>query len=96
MTEIEHRRNAAAFRYEALDGDEVVSQIDYLSEGGVVTITHTGTPARYRGRGLAAGLTRFALDDIRASGMKVVPLCSFISSFIADHPQYADLVVARR
>lgn len=96
MDKLKFRNNRTAFRYEALDGDDLVSQIDYLLEDDVVTITHTGTPPRYRGHGLAARLTKFALDDIQAAGLKIVPLCSFTTSFVAEHPEYACLVVPRR
>ena len=33
-----------------------------------------------------------ALDDVRAAGASVQPLCPFVRSFIADHPEYLDLV----
>ncbi len=92
MAELEMRKNAGAFRYEAWEGDEMVSQIDYFINGQVLTITHTGTPPRHRHRGLASRLTTFALDDIRGSGLRVVPLCPFTASYIADHPEYSELV----
>ncbi|NLH71357.1 MAG: N-acetyltransferase, partial [Brooklawnia sp.] len=40
----------------------------------------------------ASQLTGFTLDDLRASGRKVLPLCPFTASYIASHPQYQDLV----
>lgn len=92
MAEVEFRNNPAAFRYEAILDEVLASQIDYLIEGDVVSLTHSGTPTQYRGRGLASGLAKFALDEIRASGRKVVPLCPYVASYIADNPQYADLV----
>ncbi|MDI9627441.1 MAG: GNAT family N-acetyltransferase [Acidobacteriota bacterium] len=92
MADLELRHNAGAFRYEAWEGSELVSQIDYFVDGDVLTITHTGTPPRHRHRGLASQLTGFTLDDLRASGRKVLPLCPFTASYIASHPQYQDLV----
>lgn len=92
MADLEMQNNEAGFRYEALEDDELVSQIDYLVEGDVISLTHTGTPPQHRGRGLAGQLTRFALDDIRARGKQVVPLCPYVVSFIADNPEYAELV----
>ena len=32
------------------------------------------------------------LADIRARGLKVRPLCSFVRHVIAQHPEFADLV----
>ena len=34
-----------------------------------------------------------ALDDIRARGLRLVPFCPFVRSYIRRHPDYADLVV---
>ena len=32
------------------------------------------------------------LDDLRARGRAVVPLCPFVAGFIRRHPEYDDLV----
>lgn len=95
MSELELQNNVDAFRFEALEGGQLVSQIDYLVEGDVLSLTHTGTPAHLRGRGLAGKLVKYALDEIRANGQRVVPLCPYVASYITDHPEYADLVAAR-
>lgn len=92
MAELELRNNPEAFRYEAIEDDTLVSQIDYTVNGDVVSFTHTGTPVAHRNRGLAAQLTAFALDDVRASGRKVAPLCPYTAAYVTSHPEYADLV----
>ncbi|NLA29090.1 MAG: N-acetyltransferase [Propionibacterium sp.] len=96
MANLEFRDNKAGFRYEAFEGSELVSQIDYTIDGDVVSFTHTGTPPQHRGRRYADRLTHWALDDVRATQRKVVPLCPFTASFISDHaPAYDDLVAQR-
>jgi uncharacterized protein len=35
---------------------------------------------------------RGALDDMRARGLKVAPVCPFVAAYIRRHPEYADLV----
>lgn len=92
MPELELINNEQAFRYEADADGEVVTQIDYLVEGDVVVFTHTGTPVAHRGQGYAGILTKFALDDLRARGLKVRPLCPFTGAWIASNPEYRDLV----
>ena len=92
MANLEFRDNKAGFRYEALEDGELVSQIDYTIDGDVMTFTHTGTPPQHRGRKLADRLTRWALDDVRANGRRVVPLCPFIAGWIDKHEDYRDLV----
>ena len=79
-------------RYEAIEGDEVVAFAEYDAQGSTVVMPHTVTMPEHRGRGLAAMVVQFALDDIRAQGRTVVPSCWFVADFIAEHPDYADLV----
>jgi uncharacterized protein len=84
--------NPQRSRYEALVDDQAVAFTNYQVTGSIVVMPHTVTTPALRGRGLAAQVVRFALDDIRSSGRKVVPRCWFVARFIAEHPEYADLV----
>jgi len=72
--------------------DGALSVLDYELSGNVMTITHTGVPPAVGGRGIAADLTRHALDTARSRGWKVRPLCSYAAVYIKRHPQYQDLV----
>jgi hypothetical protein len=73
--------------------DEVLSVLDYELHDGIMTITHTGVPEAVGGRGIAADLTRFALDSARAQGWSVRPQCSYAAAFIKRHPEFNDLAV---
>ncbi|MCI6574017.1 MAG: GNAT family N-acetyltransferase [Actinomycetaceae bacterium] len=55
-------------------------------------LTHTVVAQQYQGRGIAGELMHAALEDIKADGKKVVPLCSYASSYIERHPEYQTLV----
>src|SRR4051812_12475336 len=61
------RDNTALSRFE-LD----VAFANYRRVPGTVIITHTETPPRLRGRGIASEVVRGALELIRADGSKVV------------------------
>jgi predicted GNAT family acetyltransferase len=37
-------------------------------------------------------LIRYVLEQARAQGKTVIPICPFTASFIRDHDEYADLV----
>jgi predicted GNAT family acetyltransferase len=56
-------------------------------------LVHTEVEPRAEGTGLGSQLVTEALDDIRARGLRVVPLCPFVAAYIRRHPDYADLVV---
>lgn len=64
----------------------------YQLDGRTITFTHTETAPELQGRGLAGQLVQGALDDVRSRGLGVVPQCSYVKSWIAEHPEYADLV----
>ncbi len=78
-------------RFEAAVGNER-ALVEYDLRDGVYAITHTYTPAAFRGYGVAAKLTRFALDTIRAEGGRVQPLCWYAKGYIERHPEYQDLL----
>lgn len=79
-------------RYEARSGETVVGVVEYSLRDRTMIIVHTGTKPEFRGNGIAALLSTYVLDDARRHGLRVVPECPFTAQFIADHPEYADLV----
>ena len=85
-------RHAQLARYEARIGTELVTVIDFAVRGDTLVVTHTATEPRWRGRGYAGQTTRAMLDDIRARGGTVQPVCPFTRAFVESHPEYADLV----
>jgi len=88
------RHNSEKHRFEAGDGAEV-AKLNYRVHPGVVEMVHVEVPEEYQGQGLAGKLAAAALDWARASGLKVVPSCPYVKSYIGKNPQYADLVTSR-
>jgi len=89
--DVQTTRDDSANRYEGRIDDEVVTVLDFVRDGDVLTLTHTGTDPAFRGRGLASAVTGAALDDVRRRGEKVRPSCPFAADFLDAHPEYADL-----
>lgn len=92
MARITH--NPDRHRYELFVDDALASFAEYRLDGDSVVIFHTETAGAFRGRGLAAELVEWALNDVREKGQTVVPQCWFVADFIQDHPEYRDLVAA--
>ena len=82
--------NKAMHRYE-LNVDGSVAFANYRLSPGIVTVTHTETPAALRDRGIASQLIKGVLEQIRADGLKVVAGCGFVVDYLAKHPEYSDL-----
>jgi predicted GNAT family acetyltransferase len=60
--------------------------------GEPIVFTHTGVPTVLEGRGIGSALARAGLEYARANNLEVVPLCSFVRSYIERKPEYQDLV----
>jgi predicted GNAT family acetyltransferase len=91
--DIEVVDNSEGGRFEVWSGGTLVGRAVYRTEPGKVVFTHTEVDPALQGHGIAQMLAARALDEVRASGRQVVPLCPFVASYIRKHPEYADLVV---
>jgi predicted GNAT family acetyltransferase len=87
----EIRDNKAQSRFETDAGGDVAVAY-YNRAPGVMTFTHTEVPFQLQGQGIASRLIRGALEAARTEGLKVVPRCSFVSSYIARHPEFSDIL----
>lgn len=81
-----------AARYEITVDGERAGFVTYRESPGVITFLHAEVhPSRER-RGLGSQLVRGALDDARARGLAVRPVCPFVQWFVETHTEYRDLV----
>jgi predicted GNAT family acetyltransferase len=84
--------NPSELRYELWSGDEVAGSIRYTRDGEVVTLVHTEIDPAFEGQGLGSALVAGTLDDVRARGKRIRPICPFVVAYLRRHPEYADLV----
>jgi predicted GNAT family acetyltransferase len=86
------RDNPEELRYEILRGGELVGEIRYRSEPGVIVLVHTDVAPSAEGQGIGTRLVAGALDDIRSRGLRLVPVCPFVAAYLRRHPEQRDLV----
>jgi len=79
-------------RYEATIGGELAGFAAYRDHEGARVFTHTKVLDAFEGHGVGSALARGALDDVRAAGGRIAPLCPFIAGYIRRHGEYADLI----
>jgi predicted GNAT family acetyltransferase len=88
---IENQQHGSGGRY-VLTVDGLESEMTYVRDSGRMTIEHTFVPDTQRGRGLGFALVSRAVEDARAQGIKIVPVCSYAATLFARHPQWRDVL----
>ena len=58
----------------------------------IMIIDHTGVPAELGGMGVGKALVEHMVHDVRARGLKVVPLCPFTKATLQKHPEWQDIL----
>ncbi|HEY5661559.1 MAG TPA: GNAT family N-acetyltransferase [Gaiellaceae bacterium] len=84
---MEVRDNPEELRYELVDDDQVVGELLYRRYPDRILLVHTDIPPALEGQGLGSRLVAGALDDARAKGLRVVPVCPFVRSYLRRHPE---------
>jgi predicted GNAT family acetyltransferase len=92
--ETDVRDNAVRSRYE-LEVDGHVAFIAYEPMAGGLVFAHTIVPDELEGRGVGGRLVKGALADMRRRGLKVRPDCSFVAGYVARHPEFSDVILAK-
>ncbi len=78
--EVRHDTQTQQFWLEPEPGRRCV--LDYRRQGDAVVFTHTGVPPALRGQGLAAQLVSAGLQWAAEQGLRVIPACSYVASFL--------------
>jgi predicted GNAT family acetyltransferase len=81
--------NPAQNRFE-LEVDGELAIVEYRIADGAIHFTHTETPMRLQGRGIASQLVRGAVESARARGLKIVPRCSYVADWLSRHPEFSN------
>ena len=76
-------------RYEAhLDG-ELAGILEYTVKRGRIALIHTEVLPVHEGRGVGSALVRFALEDARRRGLRVIAICPYVQAYLTRHPEFA-------
>lgn len=90
--QITHDREGLRF-IAANDDGEVMGEIAYEPNGGILSATHTLTDSRFRGQGIAAKMLDALAGYARENGFKIRPVCSYVVTAFEKKPeQYRDVM----
>ncbi len=87
------RDNPGSERFELWSGDELIGLEGYQRrDDGTIVLPHTIANDAYEKKGFARLLVHSVLDEVAAQGLKIVPVCTYVQSFLTRFPQYQRLV----
>ncbi|MGW4463328.1 GNAT family N-acetyltransferase [Micromonospora sp. NPDC004704] len=79
-------------RYTITVDGTVAGFAKFFDNNGQRVFFHTEIGKEYGGQGLGSLLVTGALDHVRTAGLRIVPICPFVKTYLTRHHQYDDLV----
>jgi predicted GNAT family acetyltransferase len=93
LIEVEDRGSKGRYLLRSPAGDEAEMTFSRVSDQ-LIIIDHTEVTDAFRGQGAGLRLVTRAVEDARAAGRKIIPLCPFAASQFRRHPEWADVLKA--
>ena len=84
--------NPDSQRYEITADGAAAGFLTYRLTDRLIALLHAEVDPTREGRGIGSELVARTLDDARARGLAVRPVCPFVVAYIERHPEYRDLV----
>jgi hypothetical protein len=80
-------------RYLLRSPEGAIAEMTFSKVGErMIIIDHTEVPDAFRGQGVGLRLVTRAVEDARAAGKKIIPLCPFANAQFHRHPEWADVL----
>ena len=92
MAEVEITREVSGSkgRYVIRQGGEEAELTYSITSPVLVIADHTAVPDSFRGTGAGLALVTRLVEDARAEGFRIMPLCPFVNAQRKKHPDWAD------
>ena len=80
-------------RYVARVAGKPDAEMTFSKAGeNLLIIDHTGAPPELGGLGVGKALVEHMVMDVRARGLKIVPLCPFTRAALEKHKEWQDIL----
>ena len=89
---IDVRDNTEDRRFEIWVEGQLAGFTTYVLRPGFISFMHTELDPSFQGQGLGQELVAAALRSASQRGLQVLPFCPYVRGFIAQHPEFLDLV----
>lgn len=71
--------------------DDTISFVDYKKRGDNIYLIHTEVPVELEGKGIAAALVEKTFTYLEQHNLKMIPLCTYIQTYLKRHPEWNKL-----
>lgn len=61
---------------------------------GKIFLTHTEADPELQGKGVAEKLVQYVFNYIEEQGMRMIPVCPYIKTYLKRHPEYMRIVAS--
>jgi uncharacterized protein len=93
LPDIEREDSGSKGRYFLRSPEGAVAEMTFSKVGdSMIIIDHTEVPDAFRGQGAGLRLVTRAVEDMRAAGKKIIPLCPFANAQFRRHKEWADVL----
>ena len=93
LPEIKLEDSGSKGRYFLRSPQGAVAEMTFSKVGEhMIIIDHTDVPDVFRGQGVGLRLVTKAVEDMRAAGKKIIPLCPFANAQFRRHKEWADVL----
>ena len=79
-------------RFEIAVDDRTAGFTQFVDDDGHRIFFHTVIEDEFGGQGLAGALVQEALEQTRADGLRIVPVCPYVAKFLTKTDEFADVV----
>jgi len=93
LPEIKLEDSGSKGRYFLRSPQGAVAEMTFSKVGEhMIIIDHTDVPDVFRGQGVGLRMVTKAVEDMRAAGRKIIPLCPFANAQFRRHKEWADVL----
>ncbi len=89
--EIRREINGSKGRYVITKGDDEAELTYSILSPTHIIADHTGVPDAFRGTGAGKALAARLVEDARAEGVTITPLCPFVDAMRRRNPDWRDV-----
>ncbi len=84
-----NNKKTSTFEY-SINGE--LATVTYTKRNEIIYLNYAFVPLQVRGQGIGAEMMSEVLEYVRENELKIVPICSYIVSYLRQNKKWDDLI----